>query len=185
MCSGACSDSFTGWPGIAVPPGLAHFPNQHWCILSVRKVCKMAPRAVSNFNSAFLMITRNFSNGRRIFFCFRHVWALFESVDGKERWISIALSYVNSAYLNNPVYCFMEVIYFGNPYNLCLKRPSLYLLDSLLQEVCISSGKGGSLTLSLLRLSVCLSQPKNTFLRANESLLTISIQFLLFETYYL
>ena len=36
------------------------------------------------------------------------------------------------------------------------KTTKLLLLDSLLQEVCIESGLDGSLTLSLLGLSVCL-----------------------------
>ena len=49
------------------------------------------------------------------------------------------------------------------------KTTKLILLDSLLQEVCISSGKDGSLTLSSLGLSVCLSQSQTTFFRAKES----------------
>jgi len=43
------------------------------------------------------------------------------------------------------------------------------LLDSLLQEVCISSGSDGSLTLSSLGLSVCLSQSQTYFFGAKES----------------
>ena len=55
------------------------------------------------------------------------------------------------------------------------KTTKLILLDSLLQEVCISSGKDGSLTLSSLGLSVCLSQSQTTFFRAKESSLFIYI----------
>ena len=51
------------------------------------------------------------------------------------------------------------------------KTTKLLLLDSLLQEVCIESGLDGSLTLSSLGLSVCLSQSQTTFFRAKESLL--------------
>ena len=53
------------------------------------------------------------------------------------------------------------------------KTTKLILLDSLLQEVCISSGKDGSLALSSLGLSVCLSQSQTYFLGAKESPLTI------------
>ena len=49
------------------------------------------------------------------------------------------------------------------------KTTKLILLDSLLQEVCISSGVDGSLTLSSLGLSVCLCQSQITFFRAKES----------------
>ena len=52
------------------------------------------------------------------------------------------------------------------------KTTKLILLDSLLQEVCISSGLDGSLTLSSLGLSVCLSQSQTSFFRAKESPLT-------------
>ena len=53
------------------------------------------------------------------------------------------------------------------------KTTKLILLDSLLQEVCISSGSDGSLTLSSLGLSVCLSQSQTYFFGAKESPLTI------------
>ena len=56
------------------------------------------------------------------------------------------------------------------------KTTKLILLDSLLQEVCISSGEDGSLTLSSLGLSVCLSQSQTTFFRAKESSLYICIK---------
>ena len=49
------------------------------------------------------------------------------------------------------------------------KTTKLILLDSLLQEVCISSGFDWSLALSSLGLSVCLSQSQTTFFRAKES----------------
>ena len=53
------------------------------------------------------------------------------------------------------------------------KTTKLILLDSLLQEVCISSGFDWSLTLSSLGLSVCLSQSQTSFFRAKESPLNI------------
>ena len=49
------------------------------------------------------------------------------------------------------------------------KTTKLILLDSLLQEVCISSGFDWSLTLSSLGLSVCLSQSQTSLFRAKES----------------
>ena len=49
------------------------------------------------------------------------------------------------------------------------KTTKLILLDSLLQEVCISSDEDGSLALSSLGLSVCLSQSQTCFFRAKES----------------
>jgi hypothetical protein len=49
------------------------------------------------------------------------------------------------------------------------KTTKLILLDSLLQEVCISSGSDGSLALSSLGLSVCLSQSQTYFFGAKES----------------
>ena len=49
------------------------------------------------------------------------------------------------------------------------KTTKLKLLDSLLQEVCISSVFDVSLTLGLLQLSVCLSQSQTFFFRAKES----------------
>ena len=49
------------------------------------------------------------------------------------------------------------------------KTTKLKLLDSLLQEVCISSVFDVSLTLGLLQLSVCLSQSQTCFFRAKES----------------
>ena len=49
------------------------------------------------------------------------------------------------------------------------KTTKLILLDSLLQEVCISSDFDGSLALSSLGLSVCLSQSQTSFFRAKES----------------
>jgi hypothetical protein len=49
------------------------------------------------------------------------------------------------------------------------KTTKLILLDSLLQEVCISSVFDGSLTLSSLGLSVCLSQSQTALFRAKES----------------
>ena len=49
------------------------------------------------------------------------------------------------------------------------KTTKLILLDSLLQEVCISSGSDWSLALSSLGLSVCLSQSQTSFCRAKES----------------
>ena len=49
------------------------------------------------------------------------------------------------------------------------KTTKLILLDSLLQEVCISSGFDWSLTLSSLGLSVCLSQSQTCLFRAKES----------------
>ena len=52
------------------------------------------------------------------------------------------------------------------------KTTKLILLDSLLQEVCIDSGFDGSLTLSSLGLSVCLSQSQTPFFRTKESPLT-------------
>ena len=52
------------------------------------------------------------------------------------------------------------------------KTTKLILLDSLLQEVCISSVFDGSLTLSSLGLSVCLSQSQTPFFRTKESPLT-------------
>ena len=52
------------------------------------------------------------------------------------------------------------------------KTTKLILLDSLLQEVCISSGFDGSLTLSSLGLSVCVSQSQTPFFRTKESPLT-------------
>ena len=44
----------------------------------------------------------------------------------------------------------------GKNFKSLSKTTKLLLLDSLLQEVCIESGLDGSLTLSLLGLSVCL-----------------------------
>ena len=52
------------------------------------------------------------------------------------------------------------------------KTTKLILLDSLLQEVCISSVSDRSLALSSLRLSVCLSQSQTSFFRAKESPIT-------------
>ena len=54
-------------------------------------------------------------------------------------------------------------------YHTLSKTTKLLLLDSLLQEVCISSGSDGSLTLSSLGLSVCLSQSQTYFFGAKES----------------
>ena len=48
------------------------------------------------------------------------------------------------------------------------KTTKLILLDSLLQEVCISSDEDGSLALSSLGLSVCLSQSQTCFFRDKE-----------------
>ena len=66
---------------------------------------------------------------------------------------------------------------FYEPFLCCLyslsKTTKLILLDSLLQEVCISSGSDGSLALSSLRLSVCLSQSQTYFFGAKESPLNI------------
>ena len=55
------------------------------------------------------------------------------------------------------------------------KTTKLILLDSLLQEVCISSDLDWSLTLSSLGLSVCLSQSQTSFFRAKESLIKSEI----------
>ena len=49
------------------------------------------------------------------------------------------------------------------------KTTKLFLLDSLLKEVCIESGSDGSLTLSSLGLSVCLVQSQSALFRTNES----------------
>jgi hypothetical protein len=56
------------------------------------------------------------------------------------------------------------------------KTTKLILLDSLLQEVCISSGSDGSLALSSLGLSVCLSQSQTYFFGAKESPLNKQMQ---------
>ena len=67
-------------------------------------------------------------------------------------------------------------IYFNKMFFLLLsKTTKLILLDSLLQEVCISSVFDGSLTLSSLGLSVCLSQSQTSLFRAKESLLNNEI----------
>ena len=55
------------------------------------------------------------------------------------------------------------------------KTTKLILHDSLLQEVCISSVFDGSLTLSSLGLSVCLSQSQTPFCRAKESPLNLEL----------
>ena len=49
------------------------------------------------------------------------------------------------------------------------KTTKLKLLDSLLQEVCISSVFDVSLTLGSLKLSVCFGQSQTCFFRAKES----------------
>ena len=83
----------------------------------------------------------------------------------------IALLCVHLTCSRNVVYPARVHIYVPSAIDSLSKTTKLILLDSLLQEVCISSGIDGSLTLSSLGLSVCLSQSQNTFFRAKESLL--------------
>jgi hypothetical protein len=67
---------------------------------------------------------------------------------------------------------------FGRAYFLS-KTTKLLLLDSLLQEVCIESGSDGSLTLSLLGLSVCLVSHNLLYAGLKKAYLTHTIHTIL------